>query len=182
MRTEADPSGQQLIFVRVDFEDDVVGYMPQRQVVFRGRVRTIYGPVTSWEERLQPDPLDGLTADQILLSSDQMTVADMGAGSSRGTAAIEMVASGNASIEGREFSAQGWRISYARSKQLVVLEGDGRNDAELWMRGSTAPDAAAQQLRFWTNDMSVQVDGARFLNLGQLGAFRSGQNWPSNQP
>jgi hypothetical protein len=182
-RAAAKPADrEQLVFVRVDFEDKLVGQLEDRQIVFHGRVRTIYGPVAGWQDQLQPDPLDGLTDDQILLSSDQLLVADMGSRTSGEPAAIEMVASGNASIEGREFSAQGWRISYARAKELVVLEGDGRNDAELWMRGSTTPDAAAQQLRFWTNDMSIQVDGGRFLNLGQLGAMGGGQLWPSSQP
>jgi hypothetical protein len=52
---------------------------------------------------------------------------------------------------------------------MLLLEGDGRNDAELWRKGSTHADAAAQQIRFWTRDNRIQVDGARFLNLGQIG-------------
>jgi hypothetical protein len=52
---------------------------------------------------------------------------------------------------------------------VLLLEGDGRNDAELWRKGSTRADAAAQQIRFWIKDNRVDVDGARFLNLGQSG-------------
>lgn len=159
----------ELAYVRVDFEEQLTGNLHRREVEFQGRVRALYGPVANWDQTLDPDPLTGLGPGELLLTSERLTLAEVGSSDARGEAAVEMVAIGNASVEGDQFTARGARISYAHAKELVLLEGDGRNDAELWRKGSSAPDAAAQQIRFWTRDNRIQVDGARFLNLGQLG-------------
>ncbi|MCH5376873.1 MAG: hypothetical protein JJ992_23140, partial [Planctomycetes bacterium] len=47
-----------LAFIRVDFEDEIAGNVHERDVEFRGRVRTMYGPVAAWDEKLDPDPRD----------------------------------------------------------------------------------------------------------------------------
>lgn len=163
---EAEP---RLAYIRVDYEDEITGNIASRELTFRGRVRTLYGPVETWEETLDPDPADGLGHGQYLLSSDQLSVTDAASRMASREAGIELTALGNATIEGDAFTARAWRVAYAKTKDLVILEGDGRTEAELWRRGSTTPDAAAQQIRFWTTTQSVQVDGGRFLNLGGLG-------------
>ena len=52
--------------------------MENREIEFRGRVQTLYGPVTTWSDSLDPDPLDGPTDGQFLLTSDVLTAAQMG--------------------------------------------------------------------------------------------------------
>jgi hypothetical protein len=155
-----------LVYVRVDFEDQIVGNLHDRMIEFQGRVRTLYGPVADWRDRLDPDPPDGLAPDVYLLTSDRLALAEMPAAGDD-EAAVEVVADGNATIEGSHFTARAWRVSYARGKELLILQGDGRNDAELWLKGSVTPDAAAQQIRFWTHNNSIQVDGGRFFQLTQ---------------
>jgi hypothetical protein len=158
-----------LAYVRVDYEDEITGNMTARELTFRGRVRTLYGPVDAWDQTLDPDPAQGLGRGQYLLTSDQLSVADAASRMAGREAGIELTALGNATIEGDAFTARAWRVAYAKAKELVILEGDGRAEAELWRKGSSTPDAAAQQIRFWTTNQSVQVDGGRFLNLGGLG-------------
>ncbi len=158
-------------FVRVDFEDEIAGNVHNRDVEFRGRVRMLYGPVATWEDKLDPDPRGGLSEGVYLLTSDRLGLAEMKSAGRDEEAAVEVVADGNATVEGSGFTARAWRISYARAKELLILEGDGRNDAELWLKGSVTPDAAAQQIRFWINNNSFQVDGGRFFNLSQVGAL-----------
>ncbi len=156
-------------YLRVDFEDEIAGNYRHRDLGFRGRVRALYGPVRHLGQELDPDPPGGLDNGVFLLSSQQLGVAETPSAGSD-PSAIEVVADGNAMVEGRAFTARGWRISYAHAKQLLILEGDGRNDAELWRKGSVTPDAAAQQIRFWTHNHSLQVDGGRFLDLSTFGA------------
>ena len=165
---KANSAGPRLVYVRVDYEDEAIGNVLSREIEFQGRVRSLYGPVDAWDQTLDPNPVEGLKRWQYLLTSDRLAVADAAARMSSQEAGIELTALGNATIEGEAFSARAWRLAYARAKELVILEGDGRVDAELWRKGSTTPDAAAQQIRFWTNTQSVQVDGGRFLNLGQV--------------
>jgi hypothetical protein len=165
---DAAPAEPRLAYVRVDYEDEIEGNVQDREIEFRGRVRTLYGPVDNWEQALDPDPAEGLGKGQYLLTSDRLAVADVGARVNNQDAGIELAALGNATIEGDAFSARAWRVAYAKSKELVILEGDGRVDAEIWRKGSSSPDFAAQQIRFWTTNQSVQVDGGRYLSLGGI--------------
>ena len=158
-----------LAYVRVDYDDEITGNLAVREMTFHGRVRTLYGPVDAWDQTLDPDPAEGMGRGQYLLTSDQLSVADAASRMGSRQAGIELTALGNATIEGDAFSARAWRVAYARAKELVILEGDGRTEAELWRRGSSTPAAAAQQIRFWTTNQSMQVDGGRFLNLGGVG-------------
>lgn len=158
-----------LVYIRVDYDDEIRGDIASRHLSFAGRVRTLYGPVETWDRTLDPDPMGGLGRGQFLLTSDRLSVSDAASSIPGGQTGLELAALGNATIEGDAFSARAWRVAYAKAKELVILEGDGRTDAELWRKGSSAPDAAAQQIRFWTTNQSVQVDGGRFLNLGGLG-------------
>jgi hypothetical protein len=169
------PAGRQtadnasnLVYLRVDFEDQIFGNLHDRTVEFRGRVRSLYGPVADWRDKLDPDPPEGLAPGVYLMTSDRLALAEMQA-AGEDQPAIEVVADGNTTIEGSNFTARAWRVSYARGKELLILQGDGRNDAELWMRGSVTPDAAAQQIRFWTHNNSIQVDGGRFFHLSRNG-------------
>jgi hypothetical protein len=161
----------ELVFTRVEFEDEVVGNTINYEAEFRGNVKTVYGPVARWEHTLDTDPRDGVGEGQFLMTSDRLAVARMGSSGREGEENVETVASGNATIEGEAFVARGARVSYAQAKRMMILEGDGRTDAELWIQGSTTPDAAAQQIRFWTDSYRFQVHGARFLDLSQLGTI-----------
>jgi hypothetical protein len=167
--TDEKDRGAELAFVRIDFDEQLTGNITNREVQFHGRVRTIYGPVTDWDQTLDPNPVDGLGQNQLALSSDHLALAQMGPATAGDEAAVELIATGNASVEGSNFTARGNRISYARAKELLILQGDGRNDAEFWRKGSTHPDAAAQGLRFWIKDNRLEWDGGKFLNLSQLG-------------
>lgn len=165
---DAVPAQPRLAYVRVDYEDEIEGNVQGREIEFRGRVRTLYGPVDDWDQTLDPDPAAGLGKGQYLLTSDRLAVADVASRVSGQEAGIELAALGNATIEGDAFSARAWRVAYAKAKELVILEGDGRVDAELWRKGSSTPDFAAKEIRFWTTNQSIQVDGGRYLTLGGI--------------
>jgi len=159
------PDDAKLVYVQVDFDDEIVGNIERREVEFRGRVRSVYGPVAAWDRTLHLEPRDGPSKGQLLLTCERLAVAEMGACADKAENAIELTASENATIEGKGFTAGGWRIKYAKAKELLILEGDGRNDAELWLKGSTAPTATAQRVLFWTNTHSYKIEGGRELNF-----------------
>lgn len=161
----ADSDDADLVFIRVDFEDEIVGNIERRDIEFRGRVRSVYGPVAAWDQTLDPEPRDGPEKGQFLLTSERLSVVEMGAYADNAANAIELMANENVSIEGKQFAARGWRIKYTQAKKLLILEGDGRNDAELWRNGSSAPTAAGQRILFWTDTNEYRWEGGRELNL-----------------
>jgi hypothetical protein len=168
-------SGPQLTFLSVKFARSLHGNFPQPsqrrtapvQLTFSDRVVTAYGPVSRWDETIQPDQL---LANQFTLSSEALSVRQMETHRAA-DADIELEANGAARIEGLDFFATGQRVTYTKSKDLLVLEGDGYSPAELYHQraGVTgAPTAAARQIKFWISSNTVLWDGTRMLNLNQL--------------
>jgi len=165
LHAPADDDDTELVYIRVDFDDEIVGNIELRDLEFRGRVRSVYGPVAAWDQTLDPEPRDGPKKGQLLLTSERLSLVEMGTRADTAERAIELVANENVTIEGKQFAASGWRIKYAKAKELLILEGDGRNDARLWVNGSVAPTAAGQRILFRTDTNEHQWDGMRELNL-----------------
>ena len=88
---------------------------------------------------------------------------------------IELEATGNTVVEGRldgtPFTARASRISYCEAKDLVVMDGDGRNDVELYQQsrvGSHANPTTAQKIYFWRSRNDLKLVGGRSLQWSQL--------------
>ncbi len=191
------PSGQQpsaarrdsaspnrLNYLHVDFQRAMVGNVNKREIQFLDQVKTVYGPVASWDERLDASRRDGLGEDGVLMTCDKLTVLEMGTPVA-GRRPFELEATGNTLVEGRTFTARAERISYAEAKQLLVLEGNGRADAEIWRQtriGGPTSHAAARKILYWRNDNRVEVDDASFLDLSNLGALKPSPLPPQSAP
>jgi len=97
-----------------------------------------------------------------VISCDRLTVAQMAVPG--GEPALELEATGNTVVEGRTFMARGARVSYAQSKDLLILEGDGRNDAELFRQltlGGPTNRTAAKKIHYWPKSKRLNMDGIR---------------------
>ncbi len=130
----------------------------------------IYGPVLSWNETLSTDA--PLRNNDVLLSCDQLTVAQ-GTLPTAGQPMLDLLAQGNTYVEGQTFTARGDRVSYAQSKELLVLEGTGRTDAVLSHQtriGAPRSETAARKILYWTRTGRVEIDDARYLDLSNLGS------------
>ena len=83
---------------------------------------------------------------------------------------IELEALGNAVIEGTTFTARGNRITYTEAKDLLILEGDGRNNAELFRQlqpGAPTDKQVAQKILYWPKTKRLNVIGVQSLQFGQ---------------
>jgi hypothetical protein len=99
-----------------------------------------------------------------------MTVAELN-GAEGQPAAMEVEALGNTMVEGQTFTARAHRLSYAAGKDMLVLEGGQRGDAELWYQaaaGKTTSHAAARKIRYWPSTQQADVEKGRYLDLNQL--------------
>jgi hypothetical protein len=82
--------------------------------------------------------------------------------------AIEIEASGNTIVEGDMYTAKGLRMTYAEAKDMLVLEGDGRTDAELFRQpqaGGERSRVAARKILYWPRSNKLWIDGARSLDI-----------------
>jgi hypothetical protein len=161
----------ELTFLQIDFQRQIDGNLHRRVVDFEDRVQVIYGPVQSWNEALRADA--PLRKNDVLLTCDQMTVAQgtvVGAGSASNS--FDLVARGNAYVEGQAFTARAERISYEQAKDQLILEGTGHTDAVLSHQeriGAPRSEIAARKILFWRKSQRVKVEDARMLDLSNLG-------------
>lgn len=161
-----------LTYLRVTFQQRVTGNVHERHVELHEQVRAVYGKVDRWDATINPDLVDQPDAEVVLLNSDMLQVAQAGE-QPTGEAAVELQALGNALVEGHAFTARGHRISYTQAKDLLVLEGDGRSDAELFRQASDSGQsgrAAARKMLYWPKTGRLDVDTFSTLDFtGPLG-------------
>jgi hypothetical protein len=152
-----------LTYLRVDFRQGFEGNLRQRQIVFGDQVQAIFGPVRHWEDKVQPESRDALGERGLLLTSDRLQLADLVVpGAEKGS--MEMTAAGNARVEGREFTTRSHRLTYTAAKSQLVLEGDGRDEAQIQHQFQNS--VAAQKIYFWHDTNTIQIDGAKSINIG----------------
>ena len=146
-RRARNAAGSKLSFVRVDFHQGLDGNIYTRDVTFHDRVRTIYGPVDSWDQEIDPNqpnlPPDAmtLTSDDLRMNEDPLAARAVTPppGGKRAVGPMQMKATGDVRIAGQvpnqgEFSVQADRASYDQTKDALILEGDERTPAKLWRR------------------------------------------------
>ncbi|HWA99653.1 MAG TPA: hypothetical protein VG713_14220 [Pirellulales bacterium] len=160
----------ELTFINIDFQRSMKGNLRRHDVRFEGHVRTMYGPVKTWDERLDPDRPKSWPMKAMLLSCDRMTIAQLPA-VAKDKANYELIAESNTMVEGSEFNARAARMTYAQGKDLLVLQGDGRTGARLYRQqrpGAGPSHAEAQRILYWPSTNRAEVDGAMLLDFSQL--------------
>ncbi len=186
LQQQPDPKNQ-LNYLEVIYQREITGNLLDRELVFTDQVRGIRGPVDDWNGSIDPDNPAGLGPSDVSIACDRLTITQAGARQSarrqdgrsaeKSRGPIELEALGNTLVEGSSFTARAHRITFAEAKDLLVLEGTGRSDARLWRQtgpGAPATQAAARKILYWRSTNRVEVNDAKYLNLGQLR--------PPNQP
>jgi lipopolysaccharide export system protein LptA len=174
------PAGSKLQFLRVDFHAGLAGNIYTRELAFYERIRTVYGPVDSWEQELDATKPESLPPDALTLSCDEMrinedplaarTAANVGSLDKRPVGPVQLQARGNVRIEGRSpeqgaFTAQADRASYEQAKDRFILEGNGRTPATLWRAGQAGAPPAARKIIYARSTGHVTVDGIQYFEF-----------------
>jgi hypothetical protein len=103
----------------------------------------------------------------------------------RQRSSIELGAGGNVLVEGESFTARSARLTWSEAKDLLVFEGDGRSDAQLFRQlkaGSQPSTASAGKILYWRAANRVEVEDARFLDLDQLRGGGAAGGFPGGMP
>ncbi len=158
-----------LTYLHVTFERGISGDVNRHEVTFADQVKTVYGPVLRWQDKLDPEKPG---PQGIIMSCDQLTVREMPSTLRNDRGTMEMEALGNTLVEGQAFTARAPRLTYAEAKDLLVFEGNGQTDAELFRQlapGLPATKASARKIMYWQGSNRAEVDDARHLDLGMPG-------------
>ncbi len=170
-----------LVYLDVRFQRELTGNLIQRQMVFHEQVRCTYVPVASWDARFDDDSPEAIGPHGATLTCDRLAATQIMAPGTRERAwALE--AEGNARAEGQAFLAQALRMTFDQAKGLLVLEGDGRSDATLYVQQQPHQRRASQQSRrilFWPATKQFVLDGFRSLEIPNLPAGPRGGTGPT---
>jgi len=167
---ETGGSGNRLVFLNVRFQGEITGNLHRREIAFHDHVKTSFAPIPTWEATLDPDDPDALGPEGFLLTCERLGIVDMPAPTGEGRA-LELEATGDTIVEGQTFTARAVRMTYARAKDLLVLEGNGHTNAELSGQkfvGGPISTAAARKILFWPTSRRLSIDGGRWLELNAL--------------
>jgi hypothetical protein len=156
-------AGSKLYFLGVDFQRGLKGNIYIRELTLDDRVRTVYGPVDSWEQELDVSRPETLPPDSVRLLCDELRVNEdpisgraAAAGQdadSRPIGYVQLQATHNVRIDGHlaqqgPFVAQANRASYEQAKDVFLLEGDLRVPATIWITGMSGPPPAFRKVSF----------------------------------
>lgn len=163
-----------LSFLGVEFQQALEGNLDQRELAFTGQVRAVYGPVSRWDEALSAEHPEALGETGFTLQCERLSAAEMNQ-LADGTPAYDLEASGGAIVEGYNFTAHAHRITYSQAKDLLLLEGTGRDDAKLVRRapnGSQVGETQAGKIYYWRSRNRVRVEDIRGFDVNDLGFQR----------
>jgi hypothetical protein len=158
-------------YMKVRFQRGIEGNIHQRKVTFDNQVRCVYGPVESWDAEIDPNEPIEPDSDGVLMSCDRLTVTQMQM-PTRKEPYIEMEATGNTVVEGDRFTAQSVRMTYDESKDLLILDGNGSVNAEIYYEpypGGPRSKSSAQKIQYSPSRKSLQVDGSPSFEFTQPG-------------
>ncbi|MFM7074911.1 MAG: hypothetical protein ACKO3G_02435 [Planctomycetaceae bacterium] len=170
-RPAAPARADELTYYGVDFQRGLRGNYRRRAAEFHQRVEAICGPVEGWNQRLDVHAAGGLPPRTIALTGDVLGCGVAPAAPGRRRDSVEASAFGNVMVEADTFNGRSARLSWSEAKDMVVFEGDGRTDAQLFLQeqvGAPTSNASAGRIVFWPGERRVEVNDARYLDLDQL--------------
>ena len=151
-------------YTRIDFANEMIGHQDARSMKFLGQVQVVYGPVNEPLEivDLESLPKDGGAIYCDLLDFTQRQFETAG----RKDETIELLAQGNARLEGKSFFAQAYEISFDETKGLYTLRSQGDQQAMLWRQdrpGGKRIPVVAKTFRFIPSQNYVDFNNASLV-------------------
>ncbi len=130
---------QRLRFLRVEFFRGVEGNLNERMISVVGDVKSVYGPVDSWEQTLSTQLQGSPPPDTVYIECQRLQVAQSPTARLQNdprTGSAELMAKGDVIIEGLAgnqgtFTARAHIAKYDQQKSKFYLEGDGVRPAML---------------------------------------------------
>ncbi|MEZ6104707.1 MAG: hypothetical protein R3B96_00980 [Pirellulaceae bacterium] len=151
---------ERLTLVRVAFLDRMEGNVLRKSLAFVQQVEVLADTAEHWEDWKDRETM--LSSPEVVtMRGERLETAWVQDEQTR-QASWEMAMVGNASVQARSFDATAHRMVYVESKDLIILEGNQRDDAQLtWARrGAAGRDSArARKIMYWKTLGNVEVDG-----------------------
>ena len=156
-----------LSYLGVEFQRGITGNVRRHEMHFENQVRAVYGPVATWESRLDPDKPETWGEEGAMLTTDRLNVVEITSGPDQRWYELEALG-GNTSVENKIYWAKCSRLTYDQAKDLLVLEGDPLSKARLFRQlrlGAVPSEMVARKILYWPKTNRVKMDEADKLDL-----------------
>ena len=165
------PDPNQKTCIHLKFVKSLTGNKFRKTCEFHGQVRAAYAPVDSWTATLESDNPNVLGPQSFVLHCNDLAVDDMSPMSGSGSRNVELTGSGNVKAESTIYTARCYRLTYSQQKDMMILDGDGRSDAELFKQeggeGTAESHVSAQQIQYFPRTNQAIVNGVHSLDMPQ---------------
>lgn len=162
--TEMNAASAELSLLSVAFQTQLQGNMERHEVHLHENVRMWMGPSGDWHASVDPTERPMLRKDDVWMSCNELFVIESpSAAPTLERKPIELLARGEAYVEGQLYAAKGHQIKYAQEKDMLTLEGDANRPAQLWQRNSPNEKGTSQgrvrRIRFSPKSKKLVLDG-----------------------
>lgn len=161
LETNASGAGSDsLTLVRISFLDRMEGNVFQKRLACVQQVEVLADEARSWEDWKEREAMLA-SPNLVTMRGDRLETAWVQDEQTR-QASWEISMVGNALVQAQSFDASAQRMVYVESKDLIILEGTQREDAQLtWARRGVAgrDSARARKIMYWKTLGNVDVDG-----------------------
>lgn len=167
---QAPPKNNAISLVRINFDGAADANLNRKELLITGNVRTMYSPIGSFDEVLDPDSLPNMPPDAVKVTCDNLKLVQW-TPRNAATPSNELIASGNARIVSSQVEAIADRVSFNQATSMLVVEGTPRSNANLWFRdvphAQRRQELVAGKIMFNTADQSYSTQDVEVLNLNQ---------------
>ena len=164
------PQKTGLNFMLVNFNKQIKGNLHQKVLVFSDQIKTVYGPVKKWDEELNPDKLDSVGENGVVMNCQKLTLTQIADVNDAKKTTVDLAAEGNTLVENPTFTARADRITFSQAKDLLILQGGSRSDAQLWHQarvGGPVIREAARKILYWRGTKRVEFEDIKYLNVNR---------------
>ena len=167
-----DRNPNELTHVAIAFNKQMKGNIVRREVHLFDNIRAWMGPVESWTAAVDPTQRRVLRKNDVLMACFELFVLESPtAPPGRQRKPIELLARGDAYVEGQLYAATGHEIKYAEEKDMLTLEGDARRPAQLFQRSSPDERGTTQgkvrRIRYWPKSNKALLDGFQGFDVSR---------------
>ncbi len=147
------------------FRQQLQGNIWQREIHLYDDVHCWLGPIDSWQQRVDPLQQNALGPDDVRLTCPELIVLESPTATvvEKARHPLELLARGDTYVESQTYAARGHQIKYAEEKDMLTLEGDQHQPAELWQRnshgGPPSSSGRFRMIRYWPRSQKLEVIG-----------------------
>ncbi len=176
--TSTDQRIANLTYTQVNFVRSLIGNSKKKQLEIQGNIRSVYAPVGSLQETVDPDSRQFFSSpNAVQMVCDKMDI-NQWQSQNRSKPHLELVCSGQTVVRGRLFKATGNRVRYDQSGDKVIIEGTAPNFAQLEHRknlNQSPATATAEKLTYFLKSKTYQAENVkhgRATIQGKIGGGR----------